>query len=63
MSSYALYLIASLLFYTAGIFMIIGSNRAAGVAFIGLGCTFFALALNRRKKTEVRIHRHVRTPL
>ena len=63
MSAYSLYLTASLLFYTAGILMIASSNRPSGVAFIALGSTFFALALNRRKKTEVRIHRHVRTPL
>ena len=49
MSSYILFLISALLFYIAGILMIISSNRAAGVAFISPGCTFFAIALNRRK--------------
>jgi len=49
MSSYTLYLIASLLFYVAGILMIVANNPVAGVGFIALGCTFFAIALNRRK--------------
>ena len=50
MSSYALYLITSLIFYVAGILMIVGSNRPAGVAFIALGCAFFTIALSCRKK-------------
>lgn len=50
MSSYALYLITSLIFYAAGILMIVSSNRPAGAAFIAIGCTFFAIALSRRKK-------------
>ena len=52
MSAYILYLTASLHFYTAGILMIVGNNSAAGVAFIALGCTFFAIALNRRKRNK-----------
>ena len=52
MSSYVLFLTAALLFYIAGLLMIVGSNRPAGVAFIGLGCAYFAIALNRRKKQK-----------
>lgn len=52
MNSYILYLIASLAFYIAGIFMITGGNRTAGAAFIALGCTFFAIAISRRKRNK-----------
>ena len=52
MSSYVLFLAASLLFYVAGILFIVSGQQPAGVAFIGLGCTFFAIALNRRKKQK-----------
>lgn len=52
MNSYILYLIASLAFYVAGVLRIADSNRTAGAAFIALGCTFFAIALNRRKRNK-----------
>ena len=52
MSSYALFLTASLLFYVAGIFAITSGSREIGVALSALGCTFFAIALNRRKKQK-----------
>jgi len=52
MSSYILCLIASLAFYPAGILMITSGNNNAGIALIALGCIFFAIALNRRKKQK-----------
>ena len=52
MTSYALFLTASLLFYIAGIFAITSGHSEIGVAFISLGCTFFAIAPKRRKKQK-----------
>ena len=52
MSSYILFLTASLLFYIAGIFAITSDSREIGIALSALGCTFFAIALNRRKRNK-----------
>lgn len=46
------YLIASLLFYVSGVISISSNNATMGCVWIALGCTFFAVALNRRKKEK-----------
>lgn len=50
MSSYGLWLAASLLFYVAGTLHIISGKQSAVLVSIGLGCALFSIVLNRRKK-------------
>lgn len=52
MKSYALFLIASLLCYISGIMLISYNNTPLGCTGIGLGCSFFAIALRRRKTVK-----------
>ena len=52
MNSYLFCLVASLVFYIAGILMIVNGSRSTGTVFIALGSTYFAIALSRRKRNK-----------
>ena len=52
MKSYALFLITSFLYYISGILLISSNQTTWGSIFIALGCAYFAITLDKRKKQK-----------